>query len=75
MYSSVGTGFSFSFRHLILIITTSSSFLNVSKSDNHWFWFGEKNQNLEEGDHSGYFKNLKELAIFMKELRVIKAVI
>lgn len=50
-------------------------FLNISKPDNHWFWFGEKNQNLEEGDHSGYFRNLKELAIFRKELRVIKAVI
>jgi hypothetical protein len=49
-----------------------SFFFNISKSDNHWFWLGEKNQNLKEGDHSGYFKNLKELAIFMKELRVMK---
>jgi hypothetical protein len=75
MYSSVGTGFSFSFRYLILIITTSFSFFNISKSDNHWFWFGEKNQNLEEGDHSGYFKISKNWRIFMKELRVMKAVI
>jgi hypothetical protein len=43
------------------------SSLKIAELENNWFWFFENPQNSKTAS-SSYFKNPKELTVFMKEL-------
>jgi hypothetical protein len=48
-------------------VTRGSGSSKSSESKNHWYrFFVRKNQNYRITG-SGYFRNMKELAVFMKE--------